>query len=116
MKRIFYEYHISKKYIFVAPVPIVYGSDPQVFIKIMNIEPLHKLYIGTSGYSYSWWKEFYHIKSKSKDQFAIYVDYFLVYKSMVPSIDNATQKHGKIKVNRSITHYYQFQKFDKIIF
>lgn len=75
-KKIFYQYNISKRHMFVAPIPIQYSTGPQVFIKIKNIKPLQKVYIGTSGYNYSWWRNFYHNKSRSEDQFAIYADNF----------------------------------------
>lgn len=125
-KKVFYEYHISKKrQIFIAPIPIEYSTGPQVFVKIENVIPLQNIYIGTSGYNYSWWKNFYQHKSKTEDQFAIYADHFssleingsfygkysektwIRIKNMAPRDFVYT-----VKVNRSITHFYQFQKFN----
>jgi len=125
-KKIFYEYHISKRYMFVAPVPIEYGTGPQVFIKVKNIKPLQKIYIGTSGYNYKWWSDFYQHKSKTEDQFAIYSDHFSsleINGSFYGKYSKKTWQKLKTisppnfvysaKVNMSITHFYQFQKFNK---
>lgn len=127
-KKILYEYHISKKYIFAAPIPIKYPTGPQVFININNIKPLQHVYIGTSGYSYKWWKDFYHHKSKTEDQFAIYSDQFRsleINGTFYRQYNKKTWEKLRdiappefvfsVKVNRSITHYYQFQKFNKFL-
>lgn len=125
-KKVLYEYHISKRNIFVAPVPIAYKQGPQVFININNIKPLQKIYIGTSGYSYDWWKDFYQHKSKTEDKLKIYSDNFQsleingsFYKEYKKSVwtklkDIVPQNFTySVKVNQSITHYYQFQKYNK---
>lgn len=125
-KNKFYEYHISKKQIFAAPVPIEYSMGPQVFIKLDNIKQMQKIHIGTSGYSYKWWGEFYEHKSKSEDQLQIYSENFnsleingTFYKQYAKKtyeklFDSVPKDFVfAVKVNRSITHYYQFQKFNK---
>lgn len=125
-KKILYEYPISKKYIFVAPIPVQYKTGPQVFVKLKNIKVLQKVYIGTSGYNYNWWKDFYQNKTKSEDQFVIYSERFssleingTFYRNFDKKIwqklkDMAPSNFVySVKVNRSITHYYQFQKFNQ---
>jgi uncharacterized protein YecE (DUF72 family) len=124
-KRVFYEYNISRVSKFAAPVPIDYSTGPQVFVKISSIKLLQRMYIGTSGYSYSWWKDFYQHKSKTEDQFAIYSDNFdslEINGSFYRKYKDETWLKLKdisplgfafsVKVNRSITHYYQFDKFN----
>ena len=125
-KTIFYEYNIAKRRIFVALVPIEYKTGPQVFVRIRNVKPLQKVYIGTSGYNYSWWKDFYQNKTNTQDQLEIYTDHFNsleINGSFYGTYKKKTWRKLKdlaptnfiysAKVNRSITHYYQFQKFKK---
>lgn len=84
------------------------------------------IYIGTSGYSYKWWnKTLYPVKASSNDQFKIYTDNFnsleinsTFYKTYTKEtwekIKSKTPKDFTyaVKVMSSITHYYQFDKFN----
>jgi len=128
-KRILYEYPVSVKEIFLAPVPIDYGPGPQVFIKMPQIKLVQKVYIGTSGYSYNWdsWYNFYssgNQMDRKLNRFDVYAENFdtvelnaTFYKSYTKAqwikLASITPKNFvySIKVNRSITHFYQFQKF-----
>src|SRR5437868_12655532 len=50
-----YKYNIIKIKLFDIPIPIAYPKGPQVLIKPENIQKIQSIYIGTSGYDYSWW-------------------------------------------------------------
>ncbi|AYV83959.1 MAG: hypothetical protein Hyperionvirus14_48 [Hyperionvirus sp.] len=123
-KRILYEYPVSIGEIFMASVPIDYGTGPQVFVKMSRIKLLQRVYIGTSGYSYKGdgWDNFY----SGADAFEVYADNFNTVELNVTFYRSYSAAQWRnlaktapkdfvysIKVSRSITHFYQFQKFSR---
>lgn len=130
-KKIFYEYNIEKKYIFAAPVLIRYPQGPQIVVKPYNVKAIQKIYIGTSGYYYDWWKPYYKdIKKREKittgNLLAIYTTQFnsleingTFYRSFKKSVwlklKNLVDSKFMFsaKVNRSITLYRKFNEFKR---
>ena len=124
-KKILYEYRIDVNEIFMAAIPVDYKPGPQVFVKIENIIFRQKIYIGTCGYDYKW-DEFYNnsidsglnkleVYSGGLNSVEINSSFYKNYSS--DFWKNLLEGVGKdfrfsVKVNRGITHFYQFDNFD----
>jgi len=108
-KRILYEYPVSIEKIFMAPVPIDYGNGPQVFVKIPQIKLVQRVYIGTSGNRFEVYADNFNTVELNATFYKPYT------KAQWAKLAKQTPKDFvfSIKVNRSITHFYKFHKFDE---
>ena len=123
-----YMYPVIKKQVLASGMPIAYPNGPQVVVKLQNIRKLQPVFIGTSGYMYKWWIQYYEYTYKPEDRFAIYSrdfasleingSFYKYYDADVWKRLAATSPHDfafSVKVNRGITHYYQYQKFPEFL-
>jgi len=109
-KLYFYLYPIIKKYMFTIPIPIQYSLGPQVLVNI--VEPIQKIYVGTSGYSYSFWKYYNKLEYYSSQLKSIEINNTF-YK--IPTVEVCKEWLSKtpsdftftLKVYQGITHYYR---------
>jgi uncharacterized protein YecE (DUF72 family) len=117
-KNTFYLYPITHVRQFI-PFQVTYSQGPQVLITPGNIKLVQKIYIGTSGYDYQWNYYPKHVNklmyyANNFNSLEVNTTFYNIHNRDIWSkwLHNVNHKFVfTCKVNRTITHYQQFNKF-----